>query len=248
MLRKAMEVLELFTPERKEVGVTEAAELLGRPKSTTSRWLSAMEEAGFLDRAPDSARYRVSLRLTAVGEMAKQATSLQRLARPALEELTAATGETSNLVVLVAREVVNIEMVESPRPVMHLGSVGRRYPLHASAAGKVLLAWRSEEELEALLPDPLPRRTSATLTGRARLLEELAAVRERGYAVNWREMEEELGAVGAPVRDHRGEVVAAITLSAPLSRMPREAVPAAAAHVMAAARSVSASLGWRGGG
>jgi len=246
MLRKAMEVLQLFTPKRKEIGVTEAAELLRRPKSTTSRWLSAMEEAGFLDRDADSGRYRVSMRVAAVGEMARQATSLQRRARPALERLTAATGETSNLVVLVGREAVNIEAVESPHPVMHMGSVGRRFPPHASAAGKSLLAWAPEEEVLASVGTPLARLTPATITSMERLLEELAGVRERGYAVNWRELEEHLVAVGAPVRNHRGEVVAAVSISAPVSRMNRETLPEVGRHVVEAARALSADLGWRG--
>jgi DNA-binding IclR family transcriptional regulator len=245
MLQKAMEVLRLFTPRRKEIGVTEGARLLGRPKSTTSRWLAAMEEAGFLERDPDTGRYRVSMHLAAVGEMAKQATSLQRLARPALERITAATGETANLVVLVGREGVNIEAVESPRPVMHMGSVGRRFPLHASAAGKVFLAWRSEEEARALLALPLERCTPATLTDPSRLVKELEEVRRQGYAVNWTELEEDLAAVAAPVRDHRGEVVAALSISAPAARLLREALPETGARVMEAARSLSERLGYR---
>lgn len=245
MLRKAMEVLNLFNPRRKELGVTEVAELLGRPKSTVSRWLSAMEEAGFLDRDGDTGRYRVSLRVTAVGEMAKQATSLQRVARPALQRLTDTTGETANLVVLVGTEGANIEATESPRPVMHMGMVGRRFPLHASAACKAILAWMGEAEVRALLPARLERRTRATIADPERLLEELVEVRRRGYAVNWRELEEDLVAVAAPVRDHRGEVVASVSISAPVSRVPRESLPEVGACVVEAARALSADLGWR---
>ncbi|HEV2149339.1 MAG TPA: IclR family transcriptional regulator [Longimicrobiaceae bacterium] len=245
MLHKAMEVLHLFTPLRKEVGVTEAAELLGRPKSTVSRWLSAMDEAGFLDRDADSGRYRVSLQVTAVGEMAKRSTSLQQVARPALQRLTTATGETANLVVLVGTEGVNIEAAESPRPVMHMGMVGRRFPVNASAACKAILAWMEEAEVRAFLPDPLPRCTPATVADPDRLVAELAEVRRQGYAVNWQELEEDLVAVAAPVRDHRGKVVAAVSISAPVSRAPRESLPELGGHVAEAARALSADLGWR---
>ena len=245
MLRKAMEVLDLFTPQRKELGVTEVADLLGRPKSTVSRWMGAMEEAGFLDRDPAAGRYRVSLRLAAVGEMARQSTSLQRVARPALERLTAATGETANLVVIVGTEGVNIEAAESPRPVMHMGMVGRRFPLHASAACKAILASMGEAEARALLPRQLERRTPATITDPQRLMEELAVARRQGYAVNWAELEEDLVAVAAPVRGHRGETVAAVSISAPLSRVRRESLPELGRHVAEAARALSADLGWR---
>jgi len=245
MLRKAMDVLDLFTPKRKELGVTEVADLLRRPKSTVSRWLSGMEEAGFLDRDEGSGRYRVSMRLAAVGEMAKQATSLQQVARPALQRLMAATGETSNLVVLVGQEGVNIEAVESPRPVMHMGSVGRRFPLNASAACKAILAWMEEEEVRALLPRRLPRCTPTTVTDRERFLGELGEVRRQGYAVNWAELEDDLVAVAAPVRDHRGEIVAAVSISAPITRVPRESLPGVGGHVIEAARTLSHDLGWR---
>lgn len=245
MLRKSMEVLDLFTPRRKELGVGEVAGLLGRPKSTVSRWLSAMEEAGFLDRDAETGRYRVSLRLAAVGELAKQATSLQQVARPALQRLTATTGETSNLVVIVGTEGVNIEAVESPRPVLHMGSVGRRFPLHASAGCKAILAWRDPAEVRALLPPRLAACTPATITDPDRLLDELAVVRRQGYGVNWAEMEEDLVAVAAPVRDHRGEVAAAVSISAPAFRMSREGLPETGKHVMEAARALSADLGWR---
>jgi DNA-binding IclR family transcriptional regulator len=244
LLHKAMDVLRLFTPSRKEIGVTEAAALLRRPKSTMSRWLSALEDAEFLERSSDSGLYRVSMRLAAVGEMTRQATSLQRTSRHALEQLTSATGETSNLVLLVGPEGVNVESVDSPHPILHMGAVGRRFPPHASAAGKALIAWLPEDALLALLPSRLEACTSLTITSHEQLRAELATVRDRGYAVNYLELESELVGVGAPVRDHRGAVVAAISMSAPVSRMPREAVPAAGEHVVRAACTLSRDLGW----
>lgn len=239
-----MDVLRLFTPSRKQIGVTEAAALLRRPKSTMSRWLSAMEATGFLERSAESGLYRVSMRMAAVGEMAKQATSLQRTARHALEQLTTATGETSNLVLLVGHEGVNVESVDSPHPILHMGAVGRRFPLHASAAGKALIAWLPEDALATLLPSQLEACTSFTITSHARLRENLAGVRERGYAVNHLELEPELIGVGAPVRDHRGHIVAAVSISAPISRMPRDVVPIAGGHVANAGCMLSKDLGW----
>jgi len=147
--------------------------------------------------------------------------------------------------VAVGTEGVNIEAVESPRPVMHMGMVGRRFPLHASAACKAILAWRDPAEVRALLPARLERRTPATITDPERLLVELEEVRGRGYAVNWTELEEDLVAVAAPLRDHRGEVVAALSISAPVSRVPRESLPVLGRHVAEAARALSTDLGWR---
>jgi len=100
VLRNARAVLDLFTLDRAELGVVEAAALLNRHKSTVSRWMSAMEDAGFLERDRQTGRYRVSMWLAALGEVARRGTSLQRIAHPILEALAAATGETANLAVL----------------------------------------------------------------------------------------------------------------------------------------------------
>src|SRR5262245_38073016 len=245
MLRKAMEVLDLFSADRRELGVVEVAQLLERPKSTTSRWLSEMEHAGFLEREAASGRYRISMRLAALGQVARQSTSVQRLARPALEALTAETGETSNLVVLSGREAVNIEMVESPRPVKHVGWVGRRLPLHATAAGKALLAWLPANEVRALVKSPLTQHARGTITSLARYTSELAGVRTRGYSTAVSELEDDLSAVAAPVFDHAGAVVGAITISAPISRVPKSALATLAPAVVGAAGRLSGALGYR---
>lgn len=245
MLRNAMAVLDLFSFERRELGVLEVARLLGRPKSTVSRWLSAMEGAGYLVRDEATARYRISMRLAALGELARQVTTLQREARPVLEWLAATTGETSNLAVLDGAEAVNVEVAVSPRPIMHVGWVGRRLPLHLSAAGKALLAWRGASEVERLLPEVLEARTSHTITDRCALLEDLALSRERGYTVAWAELELDMVAAGAPVRDHRGETVGALAISAPISRVTREQLGELAAQVVRAAGELSGRLGYR---
>src|SRR2546425_1106961 len=143
-----MDVLSLFDPARRELGVLEAALWLGWPKSTTSRILSAMARAGFIDRDDGSRRYRVGMRLAALGVFAQQSTTLQRLVRPALEWLTADTGETSSLATLTGSEGVDIEVVEGSHWVKHADFVGRRFPLHATASGKVLIAWLSPDKSE----------------------------------------------------------------------------------------------------
>jgi DNA-binding IclR family transcriptional regulator len=245
MLQNAMAVLDLFSFERRELGVLEVARLLGRPKSTISRWLSAMEGAGYLVRDEATARYRISMRLAALGELARQVTSLQREARPVLEWLSRAPGETSNLAVLDGAEAVNVEAAVSPRPIMHVGWIGRRLPLHVSAAGKALLAWRSPAEVERLLPEVLERRTSRTMTDRVALLADLAQARARGYTIAWAELELDMVAAGAPVRDHRGEVVGALAIAAPISRVTREQLGELAGLVVEAARDLSSRLGYR---
>ncbi len=246
MLRKTMEVLEVFSSTQRELGVVEVSELLHRPKSTVSRWLTGMEDAGFLERDPDSSRFRLSLRLTALGDVARHTTSLQRLARPTLSALALTTGETANLTVLVGLEAVNIEVADSPRPVMHIGWVGRRLPVHATAAGKALLAYADKSTVSAVLRRGLEEFTPHTITRSSVLRAELSRVQARGYATVFAELEPDLAAVGAPVRDHRGVVVAAIAIGGPISRCPRRELSTLAVHVLEAGQALSARLGYRG--
>lgn len=245
MLRKTMEVLTLFSLTRREIGVVEVAASLGRPKSTVSRWLVAMERAGFLDRDAESSRYRLSLRLAALGEVARQTTTLQRSARPSLSWLAEQTGETANLTVLVGLEAVNVEVVDSPRPVMHIGWIGRRLPMHATASGKTLLAHADDAALTAVLAAGLEEFTPETITDVDALREELQLIRARGYATVWAELEPDLAAVAAPVRDHRGVVIAAIAIGGPVSRCPRQQLDALALHVLEAGRELSEKMGYR---
>jgi DNA-binding IclR family transcriptional regulator len=245
MIQQTMRVLRLFSPDRRELGVTEAAELLGRPKSSVSRLLRSMETEGFLHRDETSGRFRLSLGLAALGELARASTSMQRLARPVLEDVVARTGETTNLVVLDGGEAVNVEVVRSSRAVQHVGVLGRRLPLHATAAGKVLLAWAPPAVRDRVLSGPLPALASRTLTDPGDLARELACVRAQGYATASRELEEELAAVSAPVMDHRGSVVAAVTTSAPLSRVDAARWPGLVLHVTGAAAALSSALGHR---
>lgn len=245
MVGQVMQVLRLFGPARPELGVTEAAELLDRPKSTVSRWLAAMHREGFLARDPDSGLFRLSLSLAALGEVARASTSLQRVARPLLEALVDTTGETSNLVVLDGDAAVNVEVVRSRRTVQHVGVLGRRLPLHATAAGKSLLAWAPPETQARILCHPLPRLASRTLVDPEALAMELDQVRAHGYATAASELEEELAAVSAPVRDHRGEVVAAVTTSVPISRMTPDRWDVVIHEVTRTAHDLSSELGFR---
>lgn len=238
-----MDVLDLFTQQRRDLGVTEAASLLGKPKSTVSRWLAAMEESGFVDREAASGRYRLGMRLAGLGQLARQSTSLQQQAHPHLTELATATGETANLVLLSGQAGVNVEMVESPRPIKHVGWLGRQLPLHATAAGKTLLAWLPREALDRHLRGSLARFTALTITDPAALREELGRIRLQGYAEAWGELEEDLVGIGAPVRDHDDRVVAALTISAPMARTARRTIPLLAGEVVRQAASLSEALG-----
>lgn len=243
VLRKAMRVLALFGPDRPELSAGDVARQIAWPRSSVARLLAAMHGSGFLDRDGLSGRYRVGLRLAALGAVAVDATSLQRIAQPELEDLAQRSGETANISVLSGGEVVNVGLVLSPRPIKHMGWVGRRMPVHATAAGKALVAWRGADLSDVVRP-PLRRCTARTITRMDELREELARVRARGWSSAYAELEDDLVGIGAPIRDHVGTVVACLTISAPAFRVERSRLPELGALVRGAADRVSAALGY----
>jgi IclR family transcriptional regulator, KDG regulon repressor len=244
MLTKSMAVLSLFNHDRRELGMLEAARLLGWPKSTTSRILSSLARAGFLDRDLATNRYRVGMRLAALGAFAGRATPLQQIVQPLLQQLTRETGETSTLAVRSGPEGVDIEVVRGAEWVLQGDWVGRRFPLHATASGKALIAWGEPVELRRLLGPRLRRFTPKTVTSFDRLAADLAQVRARGYAAVRGEIIADLVAVAAPVRDFSGEVVAAIAIGIPIGRAPIKVMPGLGRRVVRAADSASKGLGY----
>jgi DNA-binding IclR family transcriptional regulator len=205
-----------------------------------------MAAAGFLDRDTGPRPYRIGARLAALGVFAQQETSFQQLARPTLERLRSATGETASLAVLSGNQMVDIEVVESLRRVKHSDWVGRHAPLHATAAGKALIAWMPAPVIKKLVGS-LTRFTPRTITRLPALMQELRQVRARGYAVAVRELEDDLVAVAAPIRNQGGDVLGVVAIGAPASRVPKQELPDFVKAVMEAAASASQALSfWPG--
>jgi DNA-binding IclR family transcriptional regulator len=245
MINKLDQVLSLFSLERTELTGPEIAAMVRRPRSTVHRLLGTFTAAGYLDRDQDTGRYRLGIRLAALGDVARHSTSIQRLALPMLRDITEATGELADLTVLADTELITIEVVESLHPIAVPGLLGGHPPLHATAAGKVLLAWRPEPEIRRLLKPPLKRFTAKTIVDRERLMAELAETRRNGYGQVRSEWFEDLASVGAPVRNHRGEVIAALAVGMPESRCDKARIRMMARATMKAAAELSAQLGDR---
>lgn len=244
MLIKLTKVLALFSYERPELTAREIATRFRWPKSTAYRLLHRFESSGFLDRDERTGLYRLGIHLAICGDLARHSTSLQRIAEPVLRRLSAETSETSTVMVLDGTSGVNVQMVECFQPLMLPGLLGGRMPLHATAGGKIFLAWAPPAQQKALLKTPLERFTRATITDVAALKRELKRSVDRGYTAVNGEHHDGVVAVAAPIYNHQGEVCAALVVGGPRSRTtPKLSVLAQA--VMVAASSVSTSLGYR---
>lgn len=243
-IERAVAILNAFSADEPELGVTEIAEKLELHKSTVHRFLVNLEAAGLVERDRRSSRYRLGLRIFELGGLVLQQMNLWDEALPFLEGLVRDSGETGHLAVLDGGEAVYIEKVEARRALRIPSAIGRGYPAHATSLGKVLLAHLEDEPREQVIADRgLRRCTPKTITDPDLLREELKRVRAQGYAVDDQEYEEGLRCVGAPITGHTGQVVAAIGIGGPATRVTPERVADLSELVMAAAGNLSRRMG-----
>jgi len=245
-VRRAVAILRCFSLNEPELGVTELSRRLDVHKSTVSRLLSTLEAEGLVDRNPETGRYRLGVGLIGLAGLVMLHADLRQAARPCLHQLAEQAQETVNLAVRDQDSAINVEhVVPHGRRVLNIGWVGRSTPLHASSTGKVLLAYLPEEELAALLREPLVPFTEHTITDAQALRGELAIVRQRGYATGLEELEIGLNAIAVPVRDHSGQVIATVSVAGPSYRFSRERIFGAAVdQVTACAERISHALGY----
>jgi DNA-binding IclR family transcriptional regulator len=228
---------------------TELSATTGLAKSTTSRLLLALERNGLV-RRDDHGRFLPGEMFVSFAWRGGAQAGLVAVAQPFLERLGKATGETINLGVSSNGMVEQIAQVDSTYLIGGTNWVGMSVPLHCSALGKVLLAYGAaqlppERPDQPGQPDKLERRTGKTITTEAALRAELAGVRARGYAMTDEELEPGLVAVAAPIYGYDGNVVAALSVSGPASRMARDGLAAAASQCTEEAAGLSAVLGYR---
>lgn len=212
-------VLGCFSAERPAWSLAELSVHLGLPKSTLYRFLVSLEYHNILHRNPEDKRWRLGYRLFVWGNLAGESTNLRQLARPAMRDLVEATNETAILTVYQDQEVVCIDKVETSHPVRMTLDVGTRRHPHAGASSKVLMAYLPQAEISAIIENKgLPKLCTNTITDPEELKCELARIRENEYAESQEETDWGAWGVATPIKDIKGDVVAAVGVAGPRSR------------------------------
>jgi DNA-binding IclR family transcriptional regulator len=208
--------------------------------------MASLAKLGFLNKTEDN-RYRLGWRLVTLSETLLATTELRKEAHPVMEDLAAQYQETIHLAVLDDTQAVYADKLEGRQAVrVELTSLGARLYAHCSSLGKVLLAYSSEEEARRIIQTAgLPRFTPNTITDEEELLQALAKIRKQGYAYDLEEILPDLCCVGAPIYNHLGQVIAAISMSIPAYRFRRSQAEYREG-VMRAAKTISKRLGYYG--
>ena len=242
-LSRMCDILELLAGSTDRWSPIDISRQLGIPSNTVYRIIDTLEQRGYIER--DEGNHVVlGTKLFALGNAAYVNLGLNATAVPHLIQFTKATKESSILGVLVDHRALLVEQVESPLPLRIAGQVGTFYPAHAVVIGKVLLAYLPPETLDDVLSQlKLQKLTENTITRRAEFKEHLEAIRRQGIGVDWKGYDPGIACIGVPVRDRRGDVVAAFAAHGPTTRLTRSRLKAIEPLVRQTGRDISTSLG-----
>ena len=241
---RALAVLDALSDSDGELRVGELARRIGVNASTASRLLATLERGGLVERTA-SGSYRLGLKLVALSDRVLARLDVRELSRPWLDWLVAQTGETATLSVPGAGEAITVDFVPSPSSVVSLARVGRPSVPHATAAGKVMLAFAGSGT-SALPGSQLESFTERTITDPRALADELERVRQSGVGEAIGEREPDLGALAAPVLGRSRELVAILGIQAPVARLPAATRRSTRGPLHRAAAELSRSLGGPG--
>lgn len=244
VLSKVLKILEVLQNHPFGLDLKAISQETGINKSTAYRFLAHLEHEGYL-RRDRSGSYAIGMKLVQLGARASHRTTLQEVAVPVLRELWKATEETVNVGVVDGGQVLYIAVLESPHAFRLVSRIGTRRSLYSTALGKAILAFLAEEERESLLASlSFQAFTPKTLTSLMQLRQALEDVRRLRYALD--NEESVLGArcVAAPILNARGEAVAAISISGPITRISADKITLFAGAVKDAAREVAERLGY----
>lgn len=221
----ALDLLEQFHGEVDELGVTELSKRLKLHKNNVFRLLATLESRNYIEQNKVTENYRLGLKTLELGQTFIKQMGLLRQSKPLLEALVANCNETTYVSILKDFNIVYLDVVETDMTVRVVPRVGSRLPAHCTAAGKVQIAYMSDEELETYLPNKeLQKFTPNTITDRDTLKKHLKVVAEQGFALDDEELDIGVKCVSAPIRDYTRRIIGAVSISGPSMRFSAERV------------------------
>jgi len=219
----ALDLLEQFHDEVDELGVTELSKRLKLHKNNVFRLLATLESRNYIEQNKVTENYRLGLKTLELGQTFIKQMGLLRQSRPVLEALVKECNETTYVAILKEAHIVYLDVVETDLTVRVVPRVGARLPAYCTAAGKVQMAYMTDEELENYLPTKeMKRYTPRTVTDREELKQHLKLIAEQGYAIDDEEMDVGVKCVGAPIRDYTRRIIGAVSISGPSMRFTDE--------------------------
>ena len=242
-VERALQIMRCFDDANPERGISEIAQAVDLNKATAHRIVTTLVNNGFLERAADGQKYRLGLELTNLGFKVIRRMDLRTEALPYMTRLVQQWDETCDLSIFDQGEVFYIEVLRGNRALNIAAAIGQRLPAHCTASGKLFLAHLQPADLDTILAQPLAPYTENSTTSPDELRRQLEVIRRQGYALDHEELEAGVCAVAAPICNSQGEVIAAMSIPSPTSRMTPERTLEIAKALKDATLAVSRRLG-----
>jgi len=246
-LLRAIDILDLLE-QNAALSVTEISDLLSFPRSTTYKYLAVMRECGVVDYDPGLEKYKLGMKLFELGTTVQNRIVVHKIARPYLEELSNELGETVGLTVLDRNDALYVEKVEpeSTELMVFLSRKVIRFPLHAGAASKILLAHLEDEKIETFLKtQKLVKYTGKTIVDPDKLRKEIKGIRKAGYAFSEEEIDLGVRALAAPIFDHEGRIAAGLVVFGPAQRIDDHKKEKILKAIFECSKKISSRIGGR---
>jgi IclR family transcriptional regulator, KDG regulon repressor len=245
-IKKAIQIINSFTINEKELGVTELSRKLTLHKSTIHRIMVTLASEGIVIKNQENQKYRLGIAFFKWGCIVQHQIEIIKYAFPIMEELAKKTEESIYLNVVIGRKRMSIEKVESVRDIRRVIKLGETLPLYTGGSGKALLAYLPEEEINKFIKEEeLISFTPNTIVDKKKLLKNLKEIRERGYAIAIGERVLGATTIGSPVFDYTGKVCASISVSGPTERITQQKIDLFASLVKESAMKISILLGYQ---
>lgn len=244
-VERALQIMGCFDDEHPERGISDIAQAVGLHKATAHRIVTTLVNYGYLERVEDGQKYRLGLELPNLGYKVLRRMDLRREAIPFMKQLVAEWDETCDLSIFDQGQVFYIEIVRGSRALTISAAVGQRLPAHATASGKLFLAYLPADQLEAALSQPMKAYTEKTIISPDVFRNKLEDIRQQGYAIDYEEFEHGVCAIAAPIFNRNGNVIAAIGGPSPMSRMTPDRIKQIGESFIEAAKEISRRMGYR---
>lgn len=239
---KGMNVLELLS-ENESLTVTQVARLMNINRASSHRFLSTLKELGYADK-DDSSRYFLTSRVIALGMRVLDRFEIRKIARPFLQELSAKFNETINLGYFDGDEMLTIDKIDSTEILRMDAGIGGGEPAYCTSLGKAILAFLPDKQLQEYLQSiEITPFTPDTVTSKDKLMQELMQIKENGYSIDDEELSVGLRCVGAPLFNHNGQALYAISISGPSIRMGSKRIEEMQRELKKICQNLSGTMG-----
>ena len=243
---RAGNVLRCLAEEAAQLKISELARRLQLDRSTTYRILLSLEKCRLVQKNEKTGTYSLGLASFEIGNAFISRTDFIQASKPVMADLAEAVQETVHLAVLSDSEVVYVDKVDSPRNLVVMYKIGQRAPLYCTALGKVLLAFQLESDRKRIVNQiEFKPFTSNTIVSKKKLLEELVKIQQQGFAMDFREYEEGVECLAAPIMNHTGVIIAALSFSGPQRKINTRQEKKFVNTIVEAGALISEGLGYR---